>query len=700
MSLLASVHSNAASIATGPLSASCITFLPPYASIWKISYALVCGGLMVLKRHYALSSSAIHSALCLLYWVKVPGLIPEDDIIKMFNDKKKRIEERETVKKIVARAGEDNEAINLESNESSSDANSDDIYVLSLIAEMASIYPWVPAFLPNLRLGPVGMVTRAELYKAPKDLDSFLISLRDKIHRLMRGVPAFNTRAQLSFILHAYLIRVFGDMPAIAKLMHMKGHNGFCPCCACLISGVRNSAPGTRQPYYTPLHRHDGSSLDPCTLPLWTHEQFIRQAAQVSQAPTDTDEEARSKEYGINGIPVFASISSLSFPDSFPHNFMHLAFHNVLYTLINLWTVDYKGLDIGHEDYKLRPSVIEAIGKACVKSGDTTPLSFGAHVPNLDTECHYYTIESWMLFATTLGPVLHNRFSKAVYFDHFVQLVKLFNICLLLSIPSSVVENKLKPGFADWVHTYEKLYYQYKPKRLPVCTLPIHGLLHLADEILKADAQDEADCGHLVPDYPGIRVLKPRRTGPVDCALEKAIRNHLLRTFALTDSEARQAIPQAIVKWAQIRYLNGGDTLNVAEMHIHHKKNKSRNATFIKFTLEVNRNERFKNKPVELERRAAYGQLLNILEVEADIACEGKKTLLIAVIWPCKLKWLNKLNMPYYYDGAFRPVVAIDVDDLSCLVTHIADQQPNKPLQWALYEQLNVMGLELDPEEE
>ncbi|KAL0565965.1 hypothetical protein V5O48_016054 [Marasmius crinis-equi] len=65
------------------------------------------GGLMVTKRRYALSSSAIRASLCLSYWAKVPGLIPEEAIVNMFNDKGKRRDDRVTVKSLIEKAGAD-----------------------------------------------------------------------------------------------------------------------------------------------------------------------------------------------------------------------------------------------------------------------------------------------------------------------------------------------------------------------------------------------------------------------------------------------------------------------------------------------------------------------------------------------------------------------------------------------------------------
>jgi hypothetical protein len=71
--------------------------------------------------------------------------------------------------------------------------------------------------------------------KELKDLDSFLIPLRDELWQLMRGEAAYNTERNEKFLLRAYLIRVFGDMPAMAKLMRMRGPSTKLPCCACIV---------------------------------------------------------------------------------------------------------------------------------------------------------------------------------------------------------------------------------------------------------------------------------------------------------------------------------------------------------------------------------------------------------------------------------------------------------------------------------
>ena len=48
------------------------------------------GGLTVSKRRHNLSDESARAAAVLSDWMKVPGLIPENDIIMLFRNKKKR----------------------------------------------------------------------------------------------------------------------------------------------------------------------------------------------------------------------------------------------------------------------------------------------------------------------------------------------------------------------------------------------------------------------------------------------------------------------------------------------------------------------------------------------------------------------------------------------------------------------------------
>jgi hypothetical protein len=95
-----------------------------------------------------------------------------------------------------------------------------------------------------------------------------------------------------------------------------------------------------------------------------------------------------------------------------------------------------------------------------------------------------------------------------------------------------------------------------------------------------------------------------------------------------------------------------------------------------------------------LERCIAYGQLLRILELSANLSESRhepqERGLLLAVIRPCKLRFKNLANTPYYRDGKFEPIEVVDVDIISCLVACVPDHERGTRL-WALCECQDAM---------
>lgn len=88
--------------------------------------------------------------------------------------------------------------------------------------------------------------------KKPWDADSFLWPIVEEFSRLATGVKTWDASTMSYFILRAYLILLFGDIPAIALLMRMKGPNGISPCRTCKIKGIREPSSGTTT-HYVPL---------------------------------------------------------------------------------------------------------------------------------------------------------------------------------------------------------------------------------------------------------------------------------------------------------------------------------------------------------------------------------------------------------------------------------------------------------------
>ena len=301
--------------------------------------------------------------------------------------------------------------------------------------------------------------------KKPVDFDSFLWPAVQELLRLSVGVHAYDCLSNAFFALRAYLILVFGDIPAVSMVMWMKGHNSVCPCRMCDIRGVR--IPDSRNPiHYVPLDRarHPNvlsdplaiQTYDPSHLPLRTHADFMKQAKEVQFACTTSDSEHLSKLYGIKGTPILSALSSLSFPSSFPYDFMHLIWENVVKNLMMFWTGSYKDLDEGCESYQFPSAVWDAIGSATADSGDLLPYIFGPRPPNVATDKVSWTADTRSFWIQYIAPVvLRGRFLHDKYYDHFVEFVRLINICLGFEITAAQVED-VRSGFVRWVQKYEE----------------------------------------------------------------------------------------------------------------------------------------------------------------------------------------------------------------------------------------------------
>ena len=143
--------------------------------------------------------------------------------------------------------------------------------------------------------------------------------------------------------------------------MCMKGHNAISPCCMCNIQGVCIPSSSITT-HYTPLNCNHFPGVNPGyeahSLPLQNHNTLLKQAVEVQTALTSTASERLATKYGIKGLPLLSALTSLSFPLSFPYNFMHLIWSNLIVNLIHLWTAKFKNLDHDNEEYVLMPTVM------------------------------------------------------------------------------------------------------------------------------------------------------------------------------------------------------------------------------------------------------------------------------------------------------------------------------------------------------
>jgi hypothetical protein len=193
------------------------------------------------------------------------------------------------------------------------------------------------------------------------------------------------------------------------------------------------------------------AKYDPATLPLRNEAEILRQAREIQSASSNAERGRLSKLYGVKGISILSHLKSISFPQSFPYDFMHLIWENLIPNLVLHWTGGYKGLDEGTGEYQFERNVWEAIGAATAAAGGTIPSAFGARPHNPATNKASFTADAWSFWTLYLGPVLlRRRFRKQCYYTHFIDLVKLLHMCLQFDITTEEVR-VVREGFIKWV---------------------------------------------------------------------------------------------------------------------------------------------------------------------------------------------------------------------------------------------------------
>ena len=289
-------------------------------------------------------------------------------------------------------------------------------------------------------------------------MGSFLYPAAQELLQLAVGVEAWDTVRKERFILRAFLITLFGDIPTMSMLLRVKGHNAHSPCQLCTIQGVRIPDLSLKT-NYVPLSRKNLTpkqpSVDPAYLPLRTHQTFMAQANEVQNAKSNAESERLATKYGINGVPLFGVLNSLSLPLSTGYEFMHLVFENLLPNLTLLWSGNFKNLN-QNQPFVLDRQVWEEVGALTAASKSTMPSCYGAAVPNIAADRSSFSAEAWSQWALFIGPiVLNHRFKHEKYYTHFCQLVRLINLCLQYQISDDELL-EIRTGFVEWVTKYEK----------------------------------------------------------------------------------------------------------------------------------------------------------------------------------------------------------------------------------------------------
>jgi hypothetical protein len=310
----------------------------------------------------------------------------------------------------------------------------------------------------------------------PRDIDLFSWILIMELLRLAARVKAYDgSGSGQQFMLHAYLILCTRDMPAVAMLMRMLGHNAILACRMCNIHGVQNPSKPNATTHYPALNcqRHptkpSPAVYNAADLPIQTHTEFMAQAQDIQLASGPTEHKRLASNYGIKGVSIVSFLGLMSFPMSFLFGSMHLFFKNVIPNMVDLWMHRFNTTLPNYDDFIIMPGAWKAIAQAGVESGWTILSAFGARVPDILNKRWKFTAETWLFWALFLAPtLLCGCFQKPKYYDLFMDLVCLIKQCLAFTITVQDL-NEMELGFIKWVKDYK----QYTDLHLPMSSTDI-----------------------------------------------------------------------------------------------------------------------------------------------------------------------------------------------------------------------------------
>jgi hypothetical protein len=111
-------------------------------------------------------------------------------------------------------------------------------------------------------------------------------------------VEIFDSLIRENFTLHCHVIIWTGDIPAMSKIMHLKGHNSYMGCRFCYLKGVY--CQQSKHVYYPCSMPRDCDiqDFDPLNLPKRTSHTFERDILKVENVHQNSIKELYAKETG------------------------------------------------------------------------------------------------------------------------------------------------------------------------------------------------------------------------------------------------------------------------------------------------------------------------------------------------------------------------------------------------------------------
>jgi len=324
-----------------------------------------------------------------------------------------------------------------------------------ILSQLYNFPPQIRARLPNLYC--LGVLPGP---KSPVDYPSFMVPLEEELVELAFGIPTFDPIKKCIFDLRAYAIQKHGDIISISKMSCMKGHNGYCPCRSCEITGVLIISKGGTT-YYVPLQTPLDSdqtrpSFDPRALPLRDKKHFDDILEKLAAPMTKGKRKNLEILHGIKRPAAIRRVESMNPAKSYPWEWLHLFCENNVKNQVRLWMGRFKGLKSGSENYEISDDIWKEIGRETAEAVKDIPAAFVRVLGNIAEDRSSFTAESWGFWYMHVAPiVMRGRFSDDKYYRHMCAFGSIMKTTLKYELTAKEVDD-LEEDIIDWVTKYEE----------------------------------------------------------------------------------------------------------------------------------------------------------------------------------------------------------------------------------------------------
>ena len=104
---------------------------------------------------------------------------------------------------------------------------------------------------------------------------------------ILDGVTCYDAYTECDFTLHTYIIAWTGDIPALTKIMNLKGHNSYLGCRFCNIKGIYSNK---YKHIYFPSQKENYIKRN--------HSDWLLHVNEIEEASTSKEKENLEQQYG------------------------------------------------------------------------------------------------------------------------------------------------------------------------------------------------------------------------------------------------------------------------------------------------------------------------------------------------------------------------------------------------------------------